>query len=88
MGGATSHSAILARALGIPAIVGLGKQLETLAEGQTIAINGQQGRLWISPDDAQLTKLAEQRIAWLTEQRRVKTVAQQRAITKDKNTLR
>ena len=84
LGGATSHSAILARALGIPAIVGLGKQLETLAEGQTIAINGQQGRLWISPDDAQLTNLAEQRIAWLTEQRRVKTVAQQRAITKDK----
>ncbi len=87
LGGATSHSAILARALGIPAIVGLGNQLENLPNGKTVALDGQQGRLWIEPDDAQLTQLAEKRIAWLTEQRRVKATAQQRAITKDKKTI-
>ena len=84
LGGATSHSAILARALGIPAIVGLGKQLETLPDGQTIALDGQNGRLWIEPDDKQLTELARQRFDWLTKQRQVKSSAQQRAITKDK----
>ncbi|MCA9874468.1 MAG: phosphoenolpyruvate--protein phosphotransferase, partial [Anaerolineales bacterium] len=87
LGGATSHSAILARALGIPAIVGLGSQLETLPDGKTVALDGEQGRLWIEPNDEQLTRLAEQRIAWLTEQRRVKATAQQRAITKDKRQI-
>lgn len=87
VGGATSHSAILARALGIPAIVGLGTRLEGLRDGQTVALDGGNGRLWIEPNDDELTKLAEERIAWLTEQRRVKQEAQKRAITKDKKLI-
>ncbi len=87
VGGATSHSAILARALGIPAIVGLGTRLEGLRDGQTVALDGGNGRLWIDPNDDELTKLAEERIAWLTEQRRVKQEAQKRAITKDKKLI-
>jgi multiphosphoryl transfer protein len=87
VGGATAHSAILARALGIPAVVGLGERLSGLREGQTVALDGENGRLWIDPDDNQLTKLAEERIAWLTEQRRVKQEAQKRAITKDKKLI-
>ncbi|MBK8987222.1 MAG: phosphoenolpyruvate--protein phosphotransferase [Chloroflexi bacterium] len=84
LGGATAHSAILARALGIPAIVGIGAQLETLSDGQTVALDGQHGRLWVEPDDKQLTELARQRFDWLTAQRQVKSSAQQRAVTKDK----
>jgi multiphosphoryl transfer protein len=87
VGGATAHSAILARALGIPAIVGLGARLEGLREGQTVALDGGNGRLWIEPDDAKLTNLASERINWLTEQRRVKQEAQKRAITKDKKLI-
>jgi multiphosphoryl transfer protein len=87
MGGATSHSAILSRALGIPAIVGLGPQLETLRDGQTIAIDGQQGYLWLDPDDKALADLAQQRIAWLTAQRQVKAEAQKPAITRDKRSI-
>lgn len=83
MGGSTSHSAILARALGIPAIVGMGDQVATLPEGQQIAIDGQSGRLWVDPDEAELARLTEQRQAWLAEQQQIKRVAQQPAITQD-----
>lgn len=87
VGGATAHSAILARALGIPAIVGLGERLAGLREGQTVALDGGNGRLWIEPDDAELTKLASERINWIIEQRRVKQEAQKRAVTKDKKLI-
>ena len=83
LGGATSHSAILARALGIPAIVGLGEQVSTLPDGKLIAFDGQQGCLWVDPDSAQLSRLTKQRNEWLAEQQRVKSMAQQQAVTKD-----
>ncbi|MCA8938632.1 MAG: phosphoenolpyruvate--protein phosphotransferase, partial [Planctomycetes bacterium] len=51
-GGPTSHTAILANALGIPAVVGLGKITSDLAGGETIIIDGTRGRVIISPDEA------------------------------------
>ncbi len=83
VGGATSHSAILARALGIPAIVGLGPALETLTDGQIVAIDGSQGRLWPAPDDKQLAGLHKRRERWLDEQRQAKATSQEAAITRD-----
>ena len=42
-GGATAHAAILARALGIPAVVGLGAGLMEIAEGTTLVLDGEAG---------------------------------------------
>lgn len=83
LGGATSHSAILARALGIPAVVGLDGALRRVAEAQVIALDGQTGRLWLDPDAEQLAELEAQRAAWQKERRRNKEAAQQPAITQD-----
>jgi phosphocarrier protein FPr len=83
LGGATSHSAILARALGIPAIVGLGAALEAIADGQTIAIDGRQGRLWLRPGDEQMAELRAQRAEWLADQQRAKEASGGAAITQD-----
>ena len=44
-GGPTAHSAILSRALGIPAIVGVGKALKCLKSNQEVALNGHDGFL-------------------------------------------
>lgn len=82
-GGATSHSAILSRALGIPAIVGMGEALGELDEGQMIAIDGTEGRLWRQPDEAQLQALRRQRDEWLAQQQEAKKRSQQPAITRD-----
>ena len=49
LGGATSHSAILARALGIPAVAGLGIGLWAIGEGDIIAIDGHTGQLSFTP---------------------------------------
>ena len=48
-GGPTSHSAILARALGIPAVVGLGDALLAMAPGQSALLDGGRGTLILDP---------------------------------------
>jgi phosphotransferase system enzyme I (PtsI) len=49
-GGATSHVAILARSLGIPAVSGLGGAAVELADGDTVAVDGTVGRVVHEPD--------------------------------------
>jgi len=83
LGGATAHSAILARALGIPAVVGLGHAVWQVAEGQRVAVDGDAGALWPRPDEAQVTMLAARRAAWLDGQRRAKAAGQGAAVTPD-----
>jgi len=83
MGGPTSHSAILARALGIPAIVGLGPALESVPGGRLLAMNGAEGRLWPQPAAEQLAELEEARRQWLLQRQRSKDAAREAAITID-----
>ncbi|MDM8569080.1 phosphoenolpyruvate-utilizing N-terminal domain-containing protein, partial [Thiotrichales bacterium HSG1] len=49
-GGINSHTAILARSLGIPAIVGLRKARPYIKPDDTLIIDGEQGIIFISPD--------------------------------------
>ncbi|MHB0776616.1 phosphoenolpyruvate--protein phosphotransferase [Halomonas sp. WWR20] len=48
-GGATSHSAILARALGIAAVVGAGERIMTLDNGTQLILDGERGRVTPAP---------------------------------------
>ncbi|MCK6439597.1 MAG: phosphoenolpyruvate--protein phosphotransferase [Planctomycetes bacterium] len=50
-GGPTSHTAILANALGIPAVVGLTNITNEVSGGETIIIDGSRGRVIINPDE-------------------------------------
>src|SRR5438445_12371919 len=49
MGSATAHTAILAQALGIPAVVGIPGLLKDVREGQTAMLDGDQGTLMLDP---------------------------------------
>jgi phosphocarrier protein FPr len=69
-GTATAHAAILARALGIPAVVGLGVSVLALAEGTPLLLDGQAGTVLVSPDDAQASA-ARSRAAEADARRRV-----------------
>ena len=50
-GSKTSHTAILARSLQIPAVLGLGKEIDELKPGQSILLDGFNGFVVISPSD-------------------------------------
>jgi len=52
VGGPTSHTAILARGFGIPAVVGAGEAILTVADGTLSILDGESGKLYIKPSDA------------------------------------
>ena len=56
-GSANSHTAILARTMGIPAIIGAGDALQPEMEGKYVIIDGQTGEAVIEPDDAERERL-------------------------------
>lgn len=53
-GGATSHTAILARSLGLPALVGATRAREEIAEGDLVVLDTETHRLIVNPDEATL----------------------------------
>jgi len=82
-GGPTSHIAILARALGIPAIVGVHESMLTLQEKTPVILNGNDGTLTVNPasDVLERAKLAQRR--WLEYRRFAQEQAALPAITQD-----
>ncbi len=64
-GGRASHTAIMAGAMQIPAVVGLGKFLDEVSDGERVIVDGTHGALILDPDEATLQKyrhlLIEQR---------------------------
>jgi phosphotransferase system enzyme I (PtsI) len=50
IGGRTSHTAIVARSLGIPAVVGLGDLSRVAKEGSRVVVDGNRGRVVVDPD--------------------------------------
>ena len=82
-GGATAHSAIVARALGIPALVGAGPGVLLLAAGTLLLLDGQRGRLHVTPDTATLQRATVERD---TREQRLQAASAQRhepAVTRD-----
>jgi len=61
-GGPTSHTAILARTLGLPALVAAGEAVLDVAEGATAILDGAGARLWLDPNEAAIAS-ARDRIA-------------------------
>lgn len=56
-GSANTHTAILARTMGIPAIIGAGEALQPEMEGKYAIIDGQTGEAVVEPDDAERERL-------------------------------
>lgn len=62
-GGATAHSAIVARALGIPAVVGAGAAVLLLETGTPLLLDGQRGLVVVAPAEAELQRALAERDA-------------------------
>ncbi len=65
-GGATSHTAIIAGGLEIPAVVGVGRFLNDVSGGDTVIVDGYQGLLILDPDDDTIRRYTELRQRDLT----------------------
>ena len=59
-GGPTAHTAIIARSLGIPAIVGLGASILEIADGTWLIANGNNGHIVVDPGEEALTAARQQ----------------------------
>ena len=59
VGGRTSHTAIVARAMGIPAVVGLGNVTASVSGGDTVIIDGSRGMVIVNPDADQIAEHEE-----------------------------
>lgn len=64
-GGPTSHIAILARALGLPAVVGADESILALQENTPVILNGNDGTLTVNPAPAVLEQAVEVQRKWL-----------------------
>jgi phosphoenolpyruvate-protein phosphotransferase (PTS system enzyme I) len=61
-GSRTAHAAILARALGIPAVVGVAGLMDASADAEQIAVDGGSGEIFVDPDEAAVSEV-DRRIA-------------------------
>ena len=68
-GSQTSHSAILARALEIPAVLSVENALSSIFAGDTVIVDGSQGDVIISPSEEEIKEYSEKREAFLVEKR-------------------
>ncbi len=82
-GGPTSHSAILARALGIPAVSGVSTLMERLEPGTLVAIDGFSGAVWVDPSAEVQAHLNSRREEWLAARQRLLQSSQEQARTSD-----
>jgi len=62
VGGPTSHTAIIAQALGIPAVVGLEGATELIRDGDLLIIDGNTGQVIINPDDGAIIRFQEKQL--------------------------
>lgn len=83
LGGKTSHSAILARALEIPAVVAVAGVMDQISEGDTIVVDGSEGIVLVNPDEASAAEYAEKREVFLREKKELEQYIGQKTITKD-----
>ncbi len=82
-GGPTSHSAILARSLGLPAVVGLGEGVLEIAEGAELILDGEAGVLLVEPEPALAAEYAQKRDLERAAAARARAESAAPAVTRD-----
>ncbi len=83
LGGKTSHSAILARAMEIPAVVAVADFLKEAKNGDTVIVDGSEGVVYLSPEDKVLNEYTDKRDKYLKERKELEQYIGKESITKD-----
>lgn len=87
LGGKTSHSAILARALEIPAVVAVNDFLNQVKNGDQVVLDGSEGAVYVNPDADVAAEYAEKREKFLKEKKELEQYIGKPTITKDGMTV-
>ena len=87
-GSSSSHTAILARTLGIPSVVGLGDQLDPIYEGRQVVVDGATGAVIIDPTEAVFADFVAKREEQIHQRALLETLKGQENITKDGKKIR
>ena len=87
-GSSSSHTAILARTMGIPAIVGLGDQLSAEYEGRLVVVDGGTGTVIIDPTDEVFADFVSKREEQLRQRALLEALRGEENITKDGKKIR
>ena len=82
-GGKTSHAAIMAVALGLPAVVGCTGVLNACKHGDTIILDAKDGTVIVNPSDAEVKEYTEKRDAYLKEKEALKALVGKPSISAD-----
>lgn len=87
VGGASAHSAIVARALGIPAIVGAGEQVLEIEQKSSLLINGDTGTFVLNPNTQQIEQAKQERELQQKIREEAERHSQEPAITVDQHQI-
>ena len=82
-GSASSHTAILARNLGIATVVNTGTQIHTDLEGKLAVVDGFTGTVYLNPDEATLAAMQEKQKKAQAERERLENVRGKESVTLD-----
>ena len=83
LGGRTSHSAILARALEIPAVVAVADFLSHVKNGDQVVLDGSDGSVYVNPDSAVMGEYEAKRDAFLKEKKELEQYIGKPTVTRD-----
>jgi len=83
LGGKTSHSAILARALEIPAVVAVNGFLDSVKNGDRVVLDGGEGIVYVNPEPEIMEEYTGKRDAFLKEKKDLEQYIGKPTVTKD-----
>lgn len=88
VGGKTSHTAIMAKSMEIPAVVGLEKGILSIKTGDTLIVNGSTGLVLVNPDQEALDNYQKEETAFKDITRRFVLLKDEPAVTLDNRLVR
>ncbi|MGI6031182.1 MAG: phosphoenolpyruvate--protein phosphotransferase [Eubacteriales bacterium] len=86
-GSGSSHTAILARTMGIPAVIGLGDQYSVEMDGKMAAIDGVTGSVYLEPDEDTMVRMQAKKQADEEQKALLQTLKGQANVTLDGQTI-
>ncbi|RSL32587.1 phosphoenolpyruvate--protein phosphotransferase [Salibacterium salarium] len=85
IGGRTSHSAIMARSMEIPAVVGTKEATKTVSTGDTVIIDGLEGHVLINPDETVVNTYKEKQAEYNRQKEEWAKLVSEKSITTDEH---